>query len=126
MKVMIGLLVVIATLGVWGGFHAWYSPTVWLKIQGAAAFLMGVNLLFMTWLWSRASFSSGEAPQFSYFPFILLSVAMLVNVLPGLFWPAQESLRIGASGLSIVLSAIAVILILRWNRRVWAARTRRT
>ena len=125
MKVTFGLLVVIAALGVWGGLQAWYLPSFWMRIQGASAILIGVNLLFMTWLWNRTS-RTGDATHVPYFSFALLSVGMLVNVLPGLVWSAHETLAIGASGVSIVLSAIAVILILRWNRRVWAARSHRT
>jgi hypothetical protein len=120
MKVMFGLLVVVAALGVWGGLQAWHLPSFGMRIQGASAILIGVNLLLMTWLWNRTS-RTADATLVPYLSFALLSVGMLVNVLPGLVWPAQETLAIGASGVSIVLSAVAVILLLRWNRRVWAS-----
>lgn len=121
-KLTIGILVVFAALGVWGGVQAWYSPVSWMRIQGAAAFLMGITLLFMTWLWSRATTGPAGVPQFSYFPLILPAVAILVSLLPGSFWPDRELLQIGASAFSIVLSAVALILILRWHRKLWAAR----
>jgi hypothetical protein len=118
MKLMIGLLVVIAVLGVMSGFQAWYSPSPWMKVQGAAAILISVNLLFITWQWGWGRPGFREA----MFAFILISVAMLVGFMPRVFWPTQEVLGIGASGVSIILSIIAVILVLRWNRRQWVAR----
>ena len=108
--------------GVWGGVQAWSAPSFWMRIQAAAAILASVNLLFLTWFWSRARPGSSEA---LFFPgMILLSVAMLINVVPSLLWPTREALAMGASAVCIILTAIAIVLVLRGNRRLWAARLR--
>ena len=96
MKRMIGLLVLVAALGVWSGVQAWSGPSFWMRIQAAAAILASVNLLFLTWLWSRARAGSSEA---LFFPeMILLSVAGPINVVPSLLWPTREASRSGPCG----------------------------
>ena len=122
MNWMIWVLVLVAALGVWGGFRAWPSPSVGMTIQAAVAILISGNLLFMTWLWRRARPGSGDAVALP--SLILLSVSMLIGLIPRLVWPAYEELQITASAVSVVFTTFVVIAMFRRNRRLLAARRR--
>jgi hypothetical protein len=57
-------------------------------------------------------------------PLFVVCISMLIGVMPGLIWPANEQIQIVGSVMSIVLTVIAMVLsmrrILDWRRRATA------
>jgi hypothetical protein len=101
------------TLGIWAGF-ADSQPTA-MHVQRGLATLIGANFFLSLWLWVRAAPGSGDrriAPTT-----ILLSAAMLVGILPRIFWPTLETLHIAASILSIAMSLTMLFMVIRQSRR---------
>ena len=106
MKRILRLTVVIAAvLGFWAGVQAWQSGGVGTNILAGAAVLIGGNLLFCLWLWRRAQPGSGDAMVLP--TLVVFSLAMLLGILPQLFWPAAEGLQIAA----LIASDIVVIAL---------------
>ena len=120
MKPVLGWAVVVAALGlalgIWGGIQAYESASLSSKTEAGLAIVIGCNLLFCLWLWYRARPGSGDAMAV---PIIaLLSAAMLVGILPRVFWPADEGIHIAGSIASIIATTAVVIILLRRRRRL--------
>jgi hypothetical protein len=119
MRPLTGLSVVLAVLAIWAGFRAWHSASIGVTILAVAAFLIGGNLIFTSWLWSRTRSGSAES---QFLPLgILLQMSMLTGIVPRL-WPANENVQIAASLVSIVITTVVVIAVMRTSRRLRAAR----
>ena len=120
MKRVFGWAVVVAALalaavGIWGGIQARQSASASAKIEAGLAILIGCNLLLCLWLWYRARPGSGDA---MVVPVIaLLSASMLVGILPRVFWPADEGIRIAGSIASVIATTAVVIMQLRLRRQ---------
>ena len=88
-----------------------------LKI--VAVVLVGISLLAQGWMWRQLRRDGGDTS--ALVPLFTVCISMLIGVLPGLIWPANEQIQIVASVVSIVLSAGAMVLsmrrILDWRRR---------
>ena len=120
MKRVLGWAVVVAALalavGIWGGIRALQSSSVSAKIETGLAIVIGSNLLLCVWLWYRARPGSGDA---IFAPVIaLLSASMLVGILPRVFWPADEGIRLVGSIASIIATTAVVIMLLRRSRQL--------
>jgi hypothetical protein len=114
MNRVLGVAIVTAALGVWGGVRAWQSASVSWNIQAALAIVIGGNLILCLWVWYRARPGSGDAmliPTIS-----LLSAAMLVGILPRVFWPAAEGIHIAGSIASLVVPTVVLIMQIRRRR----------
>jgi len=114
MNRVLGVTIIAAALGVWGGVRAWQSASVSWNIQVALAIVIGGNLFFCLWVWYRARPESGDA---MVVPTIaLLSAAMLVGILPRVFWPAAEGIHIAGSIASLVVTTVVLIMQIRRRR----------
>jgi len=120
MKRVLGWAVVVAALGlavgIWSGIQARQSASVSAKIEAGLAIAIGCNLLLGFWLWYRARPGSGDAmvvPVIS-----LLSASMLVGILPRVFWPADEGIRVAGSIASVIATTAVVIIQLRRHRQL--------
>jgi hypothetical protein len=113
MKRVIGLVLVAAAVGVWAGIRSWPSEST---VQTGLAIVIGGNLLMCLWLWYRARPGSGDAMALP--GVVLLSAAMLIGILPRLFWPAAERLQIAASIASLSVSIVVLIAQFRRLRRL--------
>ena len=114
MNRVLGVAIVAAALGVWGGVRAWQSASVSGNIQAALAIVIGGNLILCLWVWYRARPGSGDAmviPTIS-----LLSAAMLVGILPRVFWPAAEGIHIAGSIASLIVTTVVLIMQIRRRR----------
>ena len=114
MNRVLGVAIVAAALGVWGGVRAWQSASVSGNIQAALAIVIGGNLILCLWVWYRARPGSGDA---MVVPVIaLLSAAMLVGILPRVFWPAAEGIHIAGSIASLIVTTVVLIMQIRRRR----------
>jgi apolipoprotein N-acyltransferase len=119
MKRVLGWAAVVAALGlavgIWGATQARQSASVSAKIEAGLAIVIGCNLLLCCWLWYRARPGSGDAivaPGIA-----LLSASMLVGILPRVFWPADDGIRIAGSIASMIATTTVVIMQLRRRRQ---------
>jgi hypothetical protein len=119
MKRVLGWVIVFAVLGlatgVWGGIQASQSASISAKLWAGLALVIGGNLLLGLWLWYRARPGSGDARNGPVIA--LLSAAMLVGILPRVFWPANEGVQVAASTASAIAVTAVVILQARLLRR---------
>jgi magnesium-transporting ATPase (P-type) len=108
MKRVLGVAVV--ALAVWGGVRAWQSASVGVNSQAVLAILIGANLVLCLLVWYLARPASGAVKAM---PFIaLLMVAMLLDILPRLVWPAAEGIhRAGSSARMILTTGVIVTQI---------------
>ena len=114
MKRVLGVAIVAVALGVWGGVRAWQSASVAVNIQAGLAIVIGGGLVLCLWGWYRARPGSGDA---MVAPVIaLLSAAMLVGILPRVFWPAAEGIHIAGSIVSMIVTTVALIMQIRRRR----------
>jgi len=114
MNRVLGVAIVAAALGFWGGVRAWQSASVSGNIQAALAIVIGGNLILCLWVWYRARPGSGDA---IVMPVItLLSAAMLVGILPRVFWPAAEGIHIAGSIASLIVTTVVLIMQIRRRR----------
>jgi FtsH-binding integral membrane protein len=112
MKRMVGVAVVALALGVWGGVRAWQSASFAVSSQTVLAIVIGANLVLCLWLWYRARPGSGVATFMA--AIALLMVAMLLDKLPKLFWPAADGIHIaGWIASLIVMTGVCVMQIRR-------------
>jgi drug/metabolite transporter (DMT)-like permease len=118
MKRVVGWAVVVAALafalGIWVGLqpHRFASS----KIEAGLAIVIGCNLLLALWLWYRARPGSGDAMAAPVTA--LLSASMLVGILPRVFWPADEGIRIAGLIASVIATTGVVIMQRRRRRRL--------
>ena len=113
MNRILGLAAVVAAVfGFWAGVSAWHSTGV----LAGAAILIGGNLLFCVWLWRRAQPGSGDAMVLP--TLVVLSAAMLLGILPRLFWPAAEGVQIAGSIAKVLVVTVLVVMQIRNRRRL--------
>ena len=125
MKRVLGVAaaVVALALGVWGGVRAWQSDSVAVNSDAVLAIVIGGNLGLCLWVWYRARPGSGDAMVMtsqmdgllvSGMPVVaLLSAAMLIGILPRLFWPAAESIHIAGSIASLIVTTVVIVMQIR-------------
>lgn len=113
MKWMLGLALVAFGLGAWAAFSADGSALIETRFQTGLAIFFGGNLLLAIWVWFRAEPGSGDRMVMP--TAIVLSTAMLIGILPRVFWPGAEPAHIAASIVS--LGVMAVMLIIQLRRR---------
>ena len=119
MKRVVGVALVAMALGIWVGVRASTSVPGAVNSQAVLAIVIGANLVLCLWVRYRARPGSGEAQLMTVVA--LLMVAMLVGILPGLFWPDAEGIHIAGSIASLILTmGVAVTQI----RRIVLARRR--
>ena len=92
-----------------------------MNSKAVLAIVIGGNLVLCLWVWYRARPAMGAVKAM---PLVaLLSVAVLLGILPRLFWPAAEGIQIAGSiaslivttGVSVVQIRRIVIQIRRWR-----------
>ena len=114
-----GLVIVFAALGlaagIWGGIHAHQSASFHAKVEAGLAIVFGGNLLLGLWVWYRARPGSGDARNGPVLA--LLAAAMLVGILPRVFWPTNEGVQAAGSIASAIAATAVVIIQLRFLRR---------
>ena len=116
MRPMLLLALAAGIVGVWTGFTFGRSETADTNIQAGLAVLIGANLLFSSWVWWRAKPGSGDAMVLP--TLVLLSAAILIGILPRLFWPSNdESHIIGSITSAVILIFIAVVQVRKRRRR---------
>jgi hypothetical protein len=116
MKWLIGLALAAFGLGVWAASRADGSALIETRFQTGIAIFLGCNLLFGIWVWWRAKPGSGDRmlmPTNS-----LMTAAMLIGILPRLFWPAAQSAHIAATIVSLGVMAVTVIVQHRRRKRI--------
>ena len=102
-------------LGVWGGIRGWQSASVMVTFETGLAFVIACNLLLCLWLLYRARPGSGDA---MVLPSVaLLSGSMLVGILPRLFWPDAEGLRLAGLIVSVIVPTVLLIIQIRRGGR---------
>lgn len=116
MKKTLGLMAVVAAIGVWAGMSYGRSASVTANVETGIAILIGSNLLFCLWLWHRALPGSGDAMVLP--TLMLMLAAMLLGILPRLFWPEAERLHIAGSIGSVAVSAVLLINQIRRRRNL--------
>ena len=105
MKWLLGVAAVFVVLGAWAGFRA--DASIDARFQTGLAVLHACHLLFCIWVWYRAKPGSGDRLVLP--TFMLTSAAMLISILPRLFWPSAERLHITASIVGFGVMAVALI-----------------
>jgi hypothetical protein len=114
MKLMILVAVVAGVIGAWAGFNSWQSGPVTTTIHSALSVLIGGNMLMCSWAWWRAKPGSGDATVMT--TLMLLSGAILLGILPRLFWPTNDGRHlVGSISSALIVTVIAVVQIR--NRR---------
>ena len=112
MKRVLSVAVVALAIGVWAGIRAWPSASVAVNKDTVIAIVLGGNLVLCLWVWYWARPRAGAVKAM---PFVaLLTVAMLLGILPKLFWPAADGIHIAGTVASlIVMTGISVMQIRR-------------
>ncbi len=111
MKRVLVVAAVALALGVWGGVRAWQSASVAVNSQAVLAIVIGGNLLLCLCVWYRARPLSGVAEMMPVI--VLLMVAMLVGILPKLFWPAAEGIHMAGSIARMILTMGVIVTQIR-------------
>ena len=115
MKLLLPVAVVAGALGVWAGFNGWQSGAVRTTGHAVLAVLVGGNLLICSWAWWRAKPGSGDATVLP--TLMLLSAAMLIGILPRLFWPSSDDMQVvGSTASAVIVIAIAMVQIRKRKR----------
>ena len=112
----LGLAAVAFVLGAWAGFRANGSTSLEARFLTGVAIFIGCNILLCSWAWYRAEPGSGDRMLLP--TVMLMSAAMLVSILPRLFWPAAERLHIAAGMVSVAVPAVVLIMQIRRRRRL--------
>ena len=103
MKRILGLAAVVFALGLWAGIVAWRAPALRTNVPAVFAIVLGGNLILCLWAWLRAPAGSGDRVALP--TVMVLSAAMLLGILPWVFWPARlEGRREAGSQSSSALS----------------------
>lgn len=115
MRLMLLVAVVAGVVGIWAGVNSWQLGPVTTTIQSGLAVLVGGNLLMCSWAWSRAKPGSGDAMVMP--TLLLLSGAILIGILPRLFWPSNDGRHmVGSIASSVIVTVIAVVQIRKRRR----------
>lgn len=114
MKKTLGLMAVVATIGVWAGMSYGRSASITTIVETGIAIVIGGDLLFCLWLWYRAQPGSGDAMVLS--TVTLMLAAMLLGILPRLLWPEAEWLHIAGSIASVVVTVVLLVTQIRRRR----------
>jgi hypothetical protein len=114
MKRALAFPVVLLALGVWAGVHAEQSGWTGAEVETGLAIALGFNLLFCLWLWYRAPPGSGDAMVLPVV--VLLSAAMLLGILPRVFWPAAEGIHLAGSIAGLVTMTLVLVVQIRRRR----------
>lgn len=116
MKPIILVAAVAGALGIWAGFNGWQSTAITTTIHAGVALVIGGNLLVCSWVWSRAKPGSGDAMVLP--TVILLSAAILVGILPRLFWPSADGVHMASSIASAAIVTVIAVVQSRKRRRL--------
>ena len=79
--------------------------------QAVLAVVIGGNLVLCLSVWHWARSGSGAVKAMPVIA--LLMVAMLVGILPRLFWPAAESIHIAGSIASLIVTTVVIVMQIR-------------
>jgi magnesium-transporting ATPase (P-type) len=102
MKRGLGVAVVALVIAAWAGIRAWPSASVAVNNDTVIAIVLGVNLVLClsVWYWARPRAGAVKA-----MPFVaLLMVAMLLGLLPRLFWPAADGIHVAGTVASLIVT----------------------
>lgn len=112
MKRVLGVAVVALAIGVWGGVRAWPPASVAFTKDAVIAIVLGGNLVLCLWVWEWARPRGGAVKAM---PLVaLLTVAMLLGILPKLFWPAADGIDLAGTIASLtVTTGVSVMQIRR-------------
>jgi hypothetical protein len=102
MRRVLAVAAVALALGVWGGVRAWQSGSGAVSKDAVIAIVLGANLVLClgVWYWARPrSAALGVMKVVT-----LLTVAMLLGILPRLFWPAAERLHVAGTIASLIVT----------------------
>lgn len=116
MKPMLLAVLVAGAIGLWAGFNFGRSGTVTTSIHAGLAVLIGANLLFSSWVWWRAKPGSGDAMVLP--TLMLILAAMLIAILPRLFWPSNDGSHMVGSVASAVIATFIAVVQIRKRRRL--------
>ena len=112
MKRVLGVTVVALAVAVWAGVRAWQSGSVAVNKDAVLAIVLGGNLVLCLWVWYWARPRSGAVKEMPVVA--LLTLAMLLGILPKLFWPAAEGSHFAGTIASlIVTTGVSVVQIRR-------------
>ena len=114
-RILPGALVA-GAFGVWAGVNGLESGPVATRVHGVLAVLVGGNLLFCAWVLRKAKPGSGEAIALP--PLMLGMGALLIGILPRLFWPSEEGIHLAGSLASAALMTIVVVVQIRHRRKL--------
>ena len=110
-QVYLGIAAVLVALGHWAGF----LPTAREMVPAGLAVFVVCHLLFGLSVRSRFPLAGGDRavpPNL-----ILSSAAMLLVLLPRLFWPAAERVQLAAAIVSLVLLGVGFVRMIRRRRQ---------
>ena len=111
LQVYLGIAGVLVALGPWARF----LPTAQEMIPAGLAIFVVCHLLFGLSVRSRFPLAGGDRVVLPNL--VLSSVAMLLVLLPRLFWPAAERVQLAAAIVSLVLIGLMVVRgIRRWRQ----------
>ena len=82
-----------------------------MNSQAVLAIVIGGNLVLCLWVWYRARPASGAVKAMPVIA--LLMVAMLVGILPKLFWPAAEGIHMAGSIASLIVTTGVIVMQIR-------------
>jgi hypothetical protein len=116
MRRILPVALVAGALGVWAGVNGWESGTVATRVHGVLAVLVGGNLVFCAWVLRKAKPGSGEAIALP--PLMFGMGAMLIGILPRLFWPSEGAIHLAGSLASVALMIIVVVVQIRHRRKL--------
>jgi hypothetical protein len=111
MKRVLGVAVVALAIGVWAGIRAWPSASGAVNKDTVIAIVLGGNLVLCVWVWYWARPRAGAVKAM---PFVaLLTVAMLLGILPKLFWPAADGVHIAGTVASLIVTTGVTVTQIR-------------
>jgi uncharacterized membrane protein YhhN len=114
MKWILGIAAVFMVLGAWAGFRA--DASIDARFQTGLAVFLACHLLFCIAVWYHTEPGSGDR---LVLPTVMLtSAAMLIGILPRLFWPGAERLHIAAWIVGLGVMAVALIRQVRRRKQL--------
>lgn len=121
MKRVLGVAVVALAIGIWWAVRAWQSASIAVNKDAVLAVVLAANLVLCLWVfWAGPRSGAVKA-----MPVVaLLTAAMLLGILPKLFWPAADGIHM--AGRIASLSVSAGVWLVGIRRIVIEIRRRRT